>query len=222
MSSYFRYTAGPTPRLSQMRHSLHSCTCLVFVTALLVLFAHPVYSQHHGGHSSAEDVKETYVVDGLRVGEKPPPGSAVGRAGLRYTDGGYVHIVFGKPYQRGRTIFGGLVGYDQVWAAGAHRATELFTTVPLMFGEHVVPAGGYSLFLTPSEGHWTFHVNSALGMHLADEYDAAQDLLTLQVKATTVDEPKDGLTWGFDDSGKAILFSWGNTQVTIPFTRVME
>lgn len=179
-------------------------------------------AQHHGGHSDTPGINEVFVVDGLRVGETPPPGSAVGRAGLRYEDGGYVHIVYGKPYQRGRMLFGGLIGMDQIWAAGAHRATELFTTVPLEIGGEHLAAGAYSLFFTPGKEHWTFHVNSVLGMHLADEYDADADILRVKVKALQSDTSVDGLTWAFGEAGDTILFSWGDTAVKIPIGRPMQ
>ncbi len=198
---------------------VYTCRAAVFTLLLFVVFPVTLWAQHHGGHSDAPGIKETFVVDGFRVGDTPPPGSAVGRAGLRFDDGGYVHIVYGKPYRRGRVIFGGLVGMDQVWSAGAHRATEMFSTVPLTIGGEELPAGGYSLFLTPGESHWTFHVNNVLGMHLADEYDAAHDVMQLKVEPHKLDTIVDDLTWAFDEAGEAILFSWGGTGVKIPMSR---
>lgn len=191
---------------------------LIALFALAVLAATPTLAQHD--HHAAPDSVETYVVTGLRVDEhNPPPGSAVGRAGLRYGDGGYVSIVYGKPYRRGRLVVGGLVGYDAVWAAGAHRATELWTTVPLTIGGTRIAPGGYSLFLTPRLDRWTLHVNRRLGMHLADEYSAAEDLVTTDAVPVPLNERVEGLTWAFAPDGTGLVFSWDETGVTFPFRR---
>ncbi|MEM6326821.1 MAG: DUF2911 domain-containing protein, partial [Bacteroidota bacterium] len=133
--------------------------------ALALLAASPAFAQHSHSAPAPGDsddpmaVAEVFVVDGFRVDESDlPAGSAVGRTGLRFADGGYVSVVHGKPYMRGRQIWGGLVGFGMPWAAGAHRATELVTTVPLTIGGTRVEPGAYSLFVTPRHNAWTLHV----------------------------------------------------------------
>src|SRR5688572_27386481 len=37
----------------------------------------------------------------------------------------HVHVDYGSPGVKGRTIWGGLVAYDEVWATGAHHATSI-------------------------------------------------------------------------------------------------
>ncbi|WP_420455272.1 DUF2911 domain-containing protein [Rubrivirga sp.] len=188
---------------------------------LSLVLAGAAQAQHrHSAPSDTASVAETFVVTGLRVDEAdPPPGSAVGRAGLRFADGGYVSVVHGKPYARGRVVWGGLVADGDVWAAGAHRATELVTTVPLVIGGTRVEAGAYSLFVTPAPGVWTLHVNTALGMHLADEYDAALDLATATVAPVALAEPVEGLTWAFADDGSALTLAWADRSASFPFAR---
>ena len=148
-----------------------------------------------------------------------PPGSAVGRAALRYADGGYVSVVYGRPFARGRVLWGGLVAMDQVWMAGAHRATELVTTVPLAVAGTTLAPGAYSLFVTPRTDGWTLHVNTALGMHLADEYDPALDVATLTAAPRTSGVTAEGLTWSFADDGSALRLAWGDTYASFPISR---
>lgn len=193
--------------------------------ALLLALAAPVAAQTH--HHAAPDtgaVAETFVVDGLRVdAAAPPPGSAVARAGLRWADGGYAAVVYGRPFARGRVVFGGLVAWGAVWAAGAHRQTELWTTVPLVVGDApgvTLAPGGYGLFVTPrAGGPWTVHVNRALGMHLADDYDAALDVATVDVTPTALDAPAEALTWAFAPDGRALFLRWDRTEVSLPIRR---
>ncbi|MEM1115394.1 MAG: DUF2911 domain-containing protein [Bacteroidota bacterium] len=194
--------------------------------AALAAFALPASGQHHGGHSgshseAAPGVAEAFVVDGLRVDEAaPPPGSGVGRAGLRFDDGGYVSVVYGKPYKRGRTVFGGLVGYDLVWATGAHQSTELWTTVPLTVGSTRIEPGGYSLFTTPGADGWTIHLNRRLGMHLADEYDPEEDVAVVEAAPAALPEAVEALTYTFvTEDSLGLRIAWDRTAVTLPFTR---
>ena len=144
---------------------------LLFVLAMLAASTASAQHDHARLDTEVEGVAETFVVTGLRVDEAaPPPGSGVGRAGIRFADGGYASVVHGKPYARGRTIWGGLVAWDAVWAAGAHRATEMVTTVPLLIGGVRVEPGAVSLFVTPrADAPWTLHVSRSWGAHLADE-----------------------------------------------------
>src|SRR2546425_489622 len=66
-------------------------------------------------------------------------------------DGSDMSIVYGRPYMRGRTIFGGLVPYGIVWCPGADEATMLATSRALRIGELAVPAGEYTLWILPTD-----------------------------------------------------------------------
>ena len=46
-------------------------------------------------------------------------------------DGSEMTIVYGRPYMRGRTIFGRLIPWDRVWCPGADEATTLDSTPPV-------------------------------------------------------------------------------------------
>ena len=58
-------------------------------------------------------------------------------------------IDYGQPHARGRTIFGGLVPYGQVWRLGANWATRLTLDLDVRIGDLDVPRGEYTLFLLP-------------------------------------------------------------------------
>ena len=204
----------------------------LLLAALALSLAATASAQHdHATHPATDDpmaVSETFVVDGLRLDPAdPPPGSGVGRAGLRFGDGGYVSVVHGRPYVRGRQVWGGLVALNAVWVAGAHRATEMVTTVPLEIGGVRVEPGAYSLFVTPRHNAWTLHVNRALGMHLADEYDADLDVTRVSVMTESLSErsadpsrlPVEGLTWRFADDGSALTLAWERLSAAFPISR---
>ena len=58
-------------------------------------------------------------------------------------------IDYGQPHARGRTIFGDLVPYDEVWRLGANWATMLMLDAPIRIGDVDLPRGEYTLFLLP-------------------------------------------------------------------------
>ena len=198
-------------------NTLHQLAALALGLAL----AAPAAAQHHGGHAEAPGVTEAFEVSGLRVDDAdPPPGSGVGRAGLRFDDGGYLSAVYGKPYARGRVIFGGVVAYDAIWSTGAHHATDVVTTVPLAVGDTTLAPGAYSLFTTPGRETWTVHLNARLGMHLADEYDPADDVAVVTVPVEALAEPVEALTYTFTHTdGLGLRIAWGDVAVTLPFAR---
>ncbi len=191
----------------------------VLTSFLLMAGGAPLLAQH--GHGPDAPGIQTYLVEGLRVDPaSPPPGSAVGRAGAVLPGGGYLHVVHGKPYKRGRVVFGGVVAYDQVWATGAHQASELATTAPLIVGGTRIEPGVYSLFTTPGRERWTLHLNRGVGMHLADEYDPALDVATVSAEATTSSEVTEALVLEFvpRTGGVWLRVRWDQTVVDFPIT----
>ena len=92
---------------------------------------------------------------------------------------------------RGRTIFGGLVPYGQVWRTGANAATSFVTTADIVINGVTVPEGRYTLYSIPeraSDGSVTWHliVNKQIGQW-GTEYHPEQDLvrIPLTVSPTT-------------------------------------
>ncbi len=162
---------------------------------------------------------EAFVVDGLRVDPAdPPPGSAVGRAGARLFGRGYIHVTYGRPFKRGREVFGGLVPWGRVWATGAHHATEIALTTPVEMDGLPLRPGMYSLFTTPRPDRWTLHVNRRLGMHLADEYDPDYDVLTVDAVPETLAEPVEAFTIDLvpTEAGLDLRIRWDRTSVRFP------
>jgi hypothetical protein len=98
-----------------------------------------------------------------------------------------ITIDYCAPSTHGRTIFGGLVPYGEVWRTGANAATTLKTTGPLQIGDLKVPAGTYTLYSLPSEDGWKLIVNKQTGQW-GTVYDKAQDLgrVTMETGSTSM------------------------------------
>lgn len=132
----------------------------------------------------------------------------------------HVHVTYGSPGVKGRVIWGGLVSYDQVWCAGAHNATWVSFSEPVLINGKKMNAGKYGFFIiAKAKGSWTIIFNSDAEMHLADEYDQAKDVLRLEVQPLAdALESLPRLTYSVveDSKGKGhILFAWDKKRIKI-------
>ncbi|MEQ9300998.1 MAG: DUF2911 domain-containing protein [Cyclobacteriaceae bacterium] len=129
----------------------------------------------------------------------------------------HVHIDYGSPGKRGRMIFGGLVGFGQVWATGAHHATSITFGEDVTIDDANVPAGKYGLFTIPGEAEWTIIISKDWDMHLADDYTEANDVVRIQSPVIPLDEVVESLTFVVADMGDGlgnVAISWDLTSVS--------
>jgi hypothetical protein len=130
-----------------------------------------------------------------------------------------ITIEYGRPYVKGRTIFGGLVPWGQVWRTGADEATKLTTTGDIMLAGIHVPKGSYSLFTIPGEKEWTLVVNKVASQWGAYKYEQSQDLGRAAMKVSKSAQPVEQLTIAIEPgSGNrgTLRIAWANTVATAP------
>jgi hypothetical protein len=155
---------------------------------------------------------------GLRAQEKrasPHEQASVTLAGKKVT------IQYGRPYKKGRAIFGGLVPYGQVWRTGADEATTLTTDGDLMIGALRVPKGAYALFTVPEKDRWTLVVNKTAKQWGAFSYNAKDDLGRVPMKVGAAPASVEQFTIKLEPAGdrKATLqLSWENVVASAPLT----
>ncbi len=130
-----------------------------------------------------------------------------------------ITIDYGRPYVKGRKIYGGLVPFGQVWRTGADEATTLNTPGDLMMGRIHVPAGTYSLFTIPGEKEWTLILNKTAKQWGAFKYDESQDLGRTTMKVEKLAQPVEQLTItivpGSGNQG-SLRIAWENTAAVAP------
>jgi len=95
-------------------------------------------------------------------------------------------IVYSRPGAKGRTIFGGIVPYGQVWRTGANQATKITFNTPVKFEGTEIPAGTYALFTIPGEQEWTVILNKNSGQWGAYQYDEKADVARFKVTPVTL------------------------------------
>lgn len=158
----------------------------------------------------------TYQVMVMRNRTKSPPGTAVYEQGdLRLT------VDYSRPSKRGRTIFGDLVPYGDVWRTGANEATLFTTSQALRIDGQPLPAGTYALWTIPGEDQWAVIFNQkeyswGINFDGSSPYDPSGDVVTANAPRRTLPEPIEQFTVRFAESPLAMVLEWDDTQVNVP------
>ncbi len=127
-----------------------------------------------------------------------------------------VRITYGRPSMEGRTIFGGLVPYDEVWRTGANEATTVSVSSDVTIEGSSLSEGTYSLYTIPSEDQWTLIFNN-VAEQWGTNYDESKDALRVTVSPESAPE-REMMTFLFEKvtnkRGMCVLH-WAD--VRVPF-----
>jgi hypothetical protein len=148
---------------------------------------------------------------------KPRP-SPLAIVSSRYKDT-YLKVTYSQPHKRGRSIFGGLVPYGQVWRTGANEATEITVTRDIKINGVDLKAGSYSLFTIPQKDTWTIILNSELGLWGAYNYNSKLDVLRFDLPVTPVTEfVYEAFTILIDprNARADLILAWDRSKVIVP------
>ncbi|MBS1490405.1 MAG: DUF2911 domain-containing protein [Bacteroidetes bacterium] len=132
----------------------------------------------------------------------------------------HLSIHYTSPAVRGRVIWGGLVPYEHVWVTGAHMATAWETDHNLAINGKPVPAGKYAIFTIPDKEKWTVIINKKWKQHLADEYDAKEDVVRIEVIPQSLQAHQERLSYSItknSDQEGTLSIVWEKLKITVPF-----
>ena len=128
-----------------------------------------------------------------------------------------VRLTYGRPQVNDRTIFGGLVSYDEVWRTGANEATTFSVSSDVTIEGEPLSAGTYSLYTIPGPDTWTIIFNNVANQW-GTNYDQNEDALRVGVDVDTAPHQREMMTFVFeevtDTTGTCVLY-WAD--VRVPF-----
>lgn len=129
-----------------------------------------------------------------------------------------IRVEYGQPHARGRKVMHEVVKLDEVWRLGANAATEFSTDVDLVLGGATIPKGKYTLFTLPTKAGWKLIVNKKTG-EWGTEYDAAADLVKVDLKARTLTDAVESLQITFvpaENAAKGVMtIAWGTVLLSV-------
>lgn len=126
-----------------------------------------------------------------------------------------IEVEYERPSARNRTIFGGLVPWNEVWRTGAGYCTKISFDQPVRVGNQAVPAGKYALFTIPNIDEWVVILNSDTTLYGSYDYDHTKDVARFVVKSSQSDRYFETLTIDIDlvPNNAVVYISWLNTQI---------
>ncbi len=194
--------------------TLHQIHIMRFIFSfLIILTGLSLSAQHHhvSGDGYADSVNKGLIVRDTMKGSPK-------RVAMKNIGNTHIHIEYGSPGVKGRMIWGGLVAYDQVWATGAHNATSVDFSTDVTIGGKQIRKGKYAIFTIPGKTEWTIIVNKKYQQHLADDYNAAEDVVRVKVKPLKKQGITQRLTYSVVPFGKdaAIAIEWEYIRVSLP------
>ena len=155
--------------------------------------------------ASAGSVYEVIVVkDGIASPRKEMKGQI---------GGAEVTVNYGSPSVKGRTIWGDLVPFGEVWRTGANEATSIELSQAVSIEGQNLAAGKYGLFTIPKEDGWVIIFNEVAEQWGAYDYDETKDVLRVEVSSAANTENSE--TMDFAIEGEAIVLMWDN--IKVPF-----
>lgn len=145
---------------------------------------------------------------------KPSPRAEVSqRVGV--TD---IELEYSSPAVRGRTIWGELVPYDEMWRTGANACTEIEVSTDVTFAGERVKEGEYCLFTVPGKKTWQVILNSNTDLWGANNYSKDDEVLRVELTPVTL-EKSERMQFrfkDFDDSSATLVFHWDTLGLEIP------
>lgn len=138
------------------------------------------------------------------------------------SEGNTIIVDYCHPYKKGRTIFGELVPYGEVWRTGANEATTFSTTSDLQINGEILPQGKYTLWTIPGEAEWEIIFNSEMygwgvGFDQKASRQAQHDVLSATVPVKKLDPPVEQFTIEITQGNDAVMnLRWDDTSVSLP------
>ncbi|TCJ13546.1 DUF2911 domain-containing protein [Flaviaesturariibacter flavus] len=127
-------------------------------------------------------------------------------------------VIYSRPLMNGRTIFGDLVPYNEVWRLGANEATEVEFYREVRIGGKKLAKGKYTLYAIATPTQWTVIFNKETDTWGAFKYDEKKDVARVTVPVEKLDAPVEPFTILFDkaDATNRLVIAWDMARVSVP------
>ncbi len=138
----------------------------------------------------------------------------------KITETPIARIIYSRPQKAGRTIFGGLVKYGEVWRLGANEATEIEFFKNVKIGGKKISKGRYTLYAIVNENYWTIIINKDTDTWGSFKYDAKKDVVRATASVQKTDTVVESLSMGFEKAtgGFNLVIGWDTIKSTLLIT----
>lgn len=130
-------------------------------------------------------------------------------------------VIYSRPSKNGRTIFGGILKYNDLWRLGANEATEIEFFSNVTIAGKAIAKGRYTLYCIPTENKWTLILNRDNYSWGAYTYDAKKDVVRTELPVEKNTDTVEAFSMFFDQSPKGanLVILWDDLKVVLPIGR---
>jgi tetratricopeptide (TPR) repeat protein len=152
----------------------------------------------------------------LKTPAKSPLASIKQAAGLAE-----ITVDYSRPSKSGRTVFGDVVPFGEVWRTGANASTKFTFGEDVKVNGELLKAGTYAVYTIPNKDEWTIIFNKNLTLWGSDGYSQTEDAARINVKTQKLNDPVETFTIQFSNTKPTQVttdFTWDNTKVSFDIT----
>ena len=111
-----------------------------------------------------------------------------------------VTLEYSRPSMRGRTIFGGLVPYGELWRTGANENTKITFSDDVNIGGTELKAGSYAIYTKPNVQNWEIYFYSdSDNWGTPQEWDESKVVVTVKAQVDPMAFDIQSFTIAFSD-----------------------
>jgi len=127
-------------------------------------------------------------------------------------------LIYSRPQKNGRTIFGELVAYGEVWRLGANEATEIEFFTSVRIGSTKIKKGRYTLYCIPNQDKWTLILNKETDTWGAFKYDETNDIVRIDAPVQKQTDSLEffAMTFEISATGANLIIAWDESMASFP------
>ena len=128
-----------------------------------------------------------------------------------------VKVLYGRPSNNGKKVFGNIIPFGEVWRTGFNEATEIKFYKDVEFAGKKVLAGSYVLVTIPGEKEWKVILNSQLDTWGAFQYNPLFNVAEVTVPVNKAEELETfSIVFKKKSENIEMVLGWDATRVKIP------
>lgn len=133
-----------------------------------------------------------------------------------------ITLEYSRPGTKGRTVFGDLVPFGEVWRTGANANTKITFSTDVTVGEKTLKKGTYALYTIPNKDSWeVIFYSESNNWGNPKTWDETKVAAKATARLDEMPFKVETFTITFDDitNDSAVLgIIWENSMVSLPFT----
>ncbi len=130
-------------------------------------------------------------------------------------------VNYSRPNTKGRTIFGDLVPYGEIWRTGADKLTDMTVEKEVSVAGNILKPGRYSIISIPDPKEWTIIINTEPDLWGAADHKPEKDVFRFKVVPKKLKEKQKTLFIGFENVTAFTMdfqLKWDKTLIEFPIS----